>query len=107
MSGPPFFADTMAGLRVLAAASPLTSRLNITTPTVIKAAPGVVMKVSILRAWTYPATLHDARSLAEANATTAAAVIPAMIGVVTIHWACDFGIVIVPGRGMTLAVSYR
>ena len=79
---------------------------NITAPTVIKAAPGVPLMVQVLVAGTTNGAIYDASSTSGNVVANQVASIPASVGGYIIQTPCQTGILIVPGSGQTLAVSY-
>lgn len=83
----------------------LTSRLNITTGTVVKAATGRVGKLSVLVAGAV-GTLNDCATVGAAAAGNEVFVIPAAAGVYDLDWPMLFGIVVVPGAAQVVSISY-
>lgn len=78
---------------------------NITAATVIKAAPGRVARVSVIVAGA-AGTLNDCTTTGAAAASNQIAAIPAVVGMIWIDWTTSAGIVLVPGAGQTLAISF-
>ena len=79
------------------------SLANITAPTLVKASAGRVVVVSVSVAGAVGA-IYDANS---ATATTNKLyVIPAATGVVILNIPTNFGIVVAPGAGQVVAISY-
>lgn len=85
---------------------PIASKLNITAQTVVKASPGKLFTVSVTTAGTTAGTANDA-------ATTGAVAASNLIGsfeAVGLYefqeWPCANGIVITPGTGQVLSVSF-
>lgn len=84
------------------------SALNITSATVIKAGPGKVVNVSVLVAGSAAGSVNDAATVGAVAAANEVASIPNSVGVVNLnHFPCANGIVVTPGTGQTLAVSYE
>jgi len=79
---------------------------NITTATVVKAVPGRIAKVSVLVAGSGTGTVNNCITTGAAATANEVAVIPQSVGVLDIDMPCSTGIVVVPGTGQTLAVSY-
>ncbi len=82
------------------------SVLNITADTVIKAKSGTVFKVVVNVAGTAPGSVSDIATVAGVAAANLIATIPAVVGPINLEWPCSAGIVIKPGAGQTLSVSY-
>ena len=80
--------------------------LNITANTVVKAANGFVVTVSVIATSSTAGSIHDAATVAAAATANQLAVIPATVGVYTLNFPTSSGIVIKPGSGQTIAVSY-
>jgi len=78
---------------------------NITANTLVKAGAGRVAKVSVLVAGVAGA-VYDAATIAGGTAANEIAVIPAVVGVYDIDFPVSNGIVLKPGAGQTLAISY-
>jgi hypothetical protein len=83
----------------------LSTSLNITAATVIKAAPGRLVRISVIVAGA-AGTANDCTTTGAAAAANEIAVIPAAVGPVPLDWPCLAGIVVVPGTGQTIAVSF-
>jgi hypothetical protein len=82
------------------------SSLNITTATVVKAAPGRVATVSVIVAGAV-GTLNDTTTTGAVAAANEIMVIPATIGVYRLDWPVINGIVVVPGAAQVVSVSYQ
>lgn len=87
-----------------AGARPTT--LNITAATVIKNAPGYVFTVNVQVAGSGAGSVNDVATNAP-DPTNQVAVIPAAVGQVKVEWPCAAGILLVPGTGQTLAISWQ
>jgi hypothetical protein len=87
--------------------SGLSTVLNITAATVVKAAPGRAMRVSVLVAGSTTGTVNDCLTTGAATAANTTYVIPTAVGMYTIEFPHSIGVVVVPGTGHTLAVSYN
>jgi len=79
---------------------------NITATTVIKTTAGRIAKISVLVAGSGAGSIYDAASTGAAGAANEVAVIPATAGVLNIDFPVSNGIVVSPGTGQTLAISY-
>lgn len=84
------------------------SALNITATTLVKSTPGRLASISVLVAGTTVGRANDAATTAGAAAANQILVIPQAVTTepLVINWPCKSGIVITPGTGQTLAVSY-
>lgn len=82
------------------------STVNITAATVVKASPGVLVRVSVIVAGSAAGTVNDAVTTGAAAAANQIGTIPATLGTYVFEWPCSAGIVVVPGTGQTLAVAY-
>ena len=82
------------------------SSLNITAATVVKAGPGRLVRISVVVAGSAAGTANDCITTGAAAAANEIAAIPNSVGVIPLEWPCATGIVVVPGTGQTLAVSY-
>lgn len=82
------------------------SKLDITAATVVKATPGRLIRVSVLVAGSATGTVNDCATTGAAATANEVFVIPETVGVYTLEWPCLVGIVIVPGTGQTISVSY-
>ena len=51
-------------------------------------------------------TANDCATTGAAAAANQLATIPAAVGIISVDWPCLAGIVVVPGSGQTLAVSF-
>ena len=84
-----------------------SSTLNITAATVIKATPGRLFKIIVNTAGSTAGTASDCTTTAAVAAANLIANIPSTAGLVmALLWPCASGIVITPGTGQVLSVSY-
>ena len=82
----------------------LANFANITQATVIKASGGRICRVSVLTAKSQIGTIFDGATL---TATTRPLyVIPTTVGVYDVDLPTGFGILIIPGAGMSLSGSF-
>jgi hypothetical protein len=73
---------------------------------VVDAAPGRAVRVNVLVAGTAPGSLNDAATVPAAASPNLFFIVPNTLGSYVIDWPCAAGIVVTPGTGQTLAVSY-
>lgn len=83
------------------------STLDIVSATVIKAAPGRVFKVSVIVAGAATGTINDCTTTGAAAVTNQVGTTPAALGTVDFNWPMQTGIVVVPGSGQTLALTWE
>jgi hypothetical protein len=79
---------------------------NITAATVIKATRGYIARVSVIVAGSAVGTINDCATTGAAAVGNQVGVIPNTVGILSYGFPCATGIVIVPGTGQTVAVSY-
>jgi len=79
---------------------------NITAATVVKATAGRIAKVSVIVAGSAAGSIYDAATTGAAGAANEIAVIPATAGMINLDFPVSNGIVVTPGTGQTLAVSF-
>lgn len=85
----------------------IRSTEKITTPTVVKAVPGRVVNVSVLVAGSADGMVYDSASIAQTNALWVIPMNAKSDGEpYNVNMPCDSGILVVPGTGQTLAVSW-
>lgn len=84
----------------------LTSVKNITAATVIKAGAGRICRVSVIVAGSAAGTVNDVLTTGAAAVANQVATIPNAVANLDIQFPCATGIVVVPGTGQTLAVSF-
>ena len=88
------------------------SLLNVTAPTLVSATTGSsyaarrIGRVHVLVAGTIAGSVNDAASVALASAANQVFVVPNSVGSYLIDFPMVAGIVVTPGTGQTLAVSY-
>jgi hypothetical protein len=83
-----------------------TNRAAITTPTIVKTSPGRVGSVSIITGGSASGVIYDAISLTDT--TKPLYIIPTTVGTepYVVNFPASFGIVVVPGSGQKVSVSY-
>lgn len=87
-------------------AGDLNSQLNIAAATLIKAAPGKLVTVSVVVAGTTAGSVNDSATIVGAAAANQIGALPNTVGVFTFWFPFFSGLVITPGTGQTLAVSW-
>ena len=81
--------------------------LWITSATVVKSSPGMLCEVNVLVTGSTVGQAFDAASTATANTSNQIAVLPNAVGVTKLTFPCLTGIVVEPGAGQVVSVSYR
>jgi hypothetical protein len=84
----------------------LINAANISAPTIVKASAGRICQVSVIVAGSAAGKIYDATSLTDT--TKPLYVIPNSVGdqPFTVNMPASFGIVVAPGSGQTLSLSY-
>jgi hypothetical protein len=96
--GSPYVSDPSIGF---------LTQLNITTPTLVAAGAGLVASVSVVVPGSAAGTVNDAASTGAASAANAFLTLPPTnTSFLAARWKVDMGIVVVPGTGQTIAISY-
>lgn len=80
--------------------------LNITGATVVKAKPGTIYDVIVTTAGTTAGTVSDVTTTGGVAAANLVFSIPNTVGVYQLTFPCKAGIVVTPGTGQVLSVSY-
>lgn len=80
--------------------------LDISAATVVKGTPGVAVTVQVLTAGSTAGGVYDTTTTGGAAASNQVAVIPNTVGPVAVQMVCAAGIVVVPGTGQVVAISY-
>jgi hypothetical protein len=94
------------GALLVAGTGGTSSMLGITASTVVKASPGRLIRVSVIVAGTTAGTVYDNSSTAGDAVGLEIAILPNTVGTYEFDWPALVGIVVVPGTGQTVAVSY-
>jgi len=84
----------------------LNSLLNISTATVVKATPGKIGKVIVNVAGSAAGTVSDVATTGAVAAGNLIATIPNTVGIYPLNFPAKVGIVITPGTGQTVSVSF-
>lgn len=82
------------------------STMNITAATVVKAGPGRLVRLNVIAAGAAAGAIYDAASTSGNTAANQTFAIPNAIGTYYLDWPHLTGIVITPGSGQTISVSY-
>ena len=80
--------------------------LAMTTTTLVSAVPGRLVTVSIVVAGTGDGFVYDASTIAGATAERKVVLIPQIPGMFSVGMPITYGIVVAPGTGQTIAVTY-
>lgn len=83
-----------------------SSSLNITAAKAVKATPGTLVRISVVVAGSAAGSANDCATTGAAAAANEICSIPTTVGVIELQWPCAVGIVIAPGTGQTVSVSY-
>lgn len=87
-------------------AAGVSSYENVTASTLIKKGQGRICRVSVLTAGSTTGLVHDAASTALTTTNNRLAVLGNTVGIVEIQMPFDDGLVIIPGTGQEVSVSY-
>ena len=79
---------------------------NVTATTLIKAGPGTVFRVVVVTAPTAAGGVYDSATTAGISASNQIATVPLATGPIELVWPCQNGIVVNPGTGGVVSVSY-
>lgn len=93
--------------QVVSLGSANKSALNITANTVVKPTAGFVVRISVSVAGSAAGTLHNASTVSAAVTANVIAAIPDTVGTYAIEFPASSGIVVKPGSGQTIAISYN
>lgn len=84
----------------------ISRTLNITAATVVKASAGQVVTISVLVAGSAAGTVNDCATTGAAAAANAICPTPTTVGIYPVNFPATTGIVVTPGTGQTLAISF-
>lgn len=85
----------------------LSTVLDISTETVVKATPGTLNRIAVIAGGTSPGTIYDASGTAAIAGSLEIAVLgTTTTGFVDVQWPCANGIVVAPGTSMVLGVAF-
>ena len=82
------------------------SALFINAPTVVKVGAGIIVTCIVIAAGSGIGTINDCTATAAAVTANQIAPIPETAGPIALNFPCATGIVIVPGTGQQVSVSY-
>ena len=82
------------------------SRLNLSAATVVKASRGFVATVTVVTAGSTAGRVHDTLTTGAAATANCIAAVPNTVGTYIVNFPAQTGIVVVPGTGQTLAISF-
>lgn len=80
--------------------------LNISAPTVVRGVPSVAVAIQVITAGSAAGAVYDSTSTSGNSAANQVATIPNTAGLVSIGMPCSSGIVVVPGSGQVVAISF-
>lgn len=83
------------------------SSLDISAAAVVKASPGTLYRISVTTAGTTAGSANDVATVAGVAAANLICEIPNTVGVTELVWPCGAGIVITPGTGQIISVSFE
>ncbi len=81
--------------------------LNISAATVVKSGVGVICRVNVTTAGTTAGSVYDFNATTGEGAANLVASIPDVVGNYEVYFKCSTGILIVPGTGQVVSVSYE
>ena len=81
--------------------------LNISAATAIKSSRGRIVKVNVTTAGSTAGSVYDRATTSGTGAANLVAAIPNTVGTYTIDFPCANGIVVTPGTGMVVSVSFN
>jgi len=93
----------MAGTLVFKGSSPL---YNITTATVVKNTAGRLARINVVSAGASAGSVSDTPTLAGVVASNLISTLPNIAGTFEIDWPFVNGLVVTPGSGQVIAVSF-
>jgi hypothetical protein len=79
---------------------------NISASTVVKAAAGRLVTVSVVTAGSAAGAVHDCAATGSAAASNKIGTIPNTVGIYKFDWPCSIGITYILGTGQVVAISY-
>jgi hypothetical protein len=82
----------------------ITNQADISVETLVKNAPGRVCSVMVSVAGSAPGAVYDANSATAMRPSLF--VIPNTVGIYVVNMPADYGIVVDPGTGQTVTISY-
>ena len=85
----------------------INSFLNISAATAVKSTKGRIVKVNVTTAGSTNGAIYDHATTSGTGAANLVASIPDVVVSYTIDFPCATGIVVVPGTGMVVSVSFN
>jgi hypothetical protein len=85
----------------------INSFLNISAATAVKSTKGRIVKVNVTTAGSAPGSVYDRATTSGTGAANLVASIPNTVGSYTIDFPCANGIVVTPGTGQVVSVSFN
>ena len=85
----------------------ISTALNLSASTVVKATPGRVCKVNVITAGSAPGTINDCATTGAIATSNQVATIPNTVGQYDIDFPCLVGITYGLGTGQVVAISYN
>ena len=82
------------------------SVLNIIAATVVKVSPGTIWNVNVTTAGSTIGGVYDFAASSGQGVANYIAAIPDVVGVINLTFPCKTGILIVPGTGQVVSVSF-
>ena len=79
---------------------------GMTAQALVSTSPGRLAVVSVVVAGSGTGSIYDASSVVTATAGRLLMTIPSAVGITLVNMPVAYGIVVTPGAGMTVAVSY-
>lgn len=85
----------------------INSFLNISTATAVKSTKGRIVKVNVTTAGSAAGAVYDRATTSGTGAANLVATIPNTVGTYTIDFPCANGIVVAPGTGQVVSISFN
>lgn len=85
---------------------PTNPSYNLSVATVVKASAGTLWRINVVTAGSTSGTANDCTTTGAAAAGNLICEIPNTVGTIELQWPAATGIVIVPGTGQVVSVSY-
>jgi hypothetical protein len=86
----------------------IQTSLTLTQATIVKATPGAMLQLSVLSTGAAAGAIYDCATSSTASSTSnQIAAIPQVLGTTDISFPCFVGIVVIPGSGQKVSVTYQ
>lgn len=82
------------------------SAVNLTAASLLKVGAGRVFRASVIVAGSAVGTVNDCATTGAAAAANQIGTLPNTVGTYLFNWPVSLGLVVVPGTGQTVALSY-